>query len=82
MASVTVDVSLCKGCELCIMVCPRRLLKKSATISERGMYVVDVTEANSCSGCMQCVLVCPDVAIAITDERGSSAPTPPNSAAA
>jgi 2-oxoglutarate ferredoxin oxidoreductase subunit delta len=71
MATVTIDARRCKGCELCIAVCPRKLLVRSTQISVRGVHPVEVTDAHRCSGCLQCILVCPDVAITITETRAA-----------
>ncbi len=35
-ATVTIDVELCKGCLLCIPVCPPRVLVMSETVNRKG----------------------------------------------
>jgi len=67
MATVVIDVLRCKGCGLCIEVCPRKMLVRAGQISGRGVYPVEAADPASCTGCLQCVLVCPDVAITIAD---------------
>jgi len=67
MATVIIDVLRCKGCGLCIEVCPKKMLKQAGKISGRGVYPAEAAEPDSCTGCLQCVLVCPDVAITVTD---------------
>ena len=74
MATVTIDARRCKGCEICITVCPRKLLKRSGQIGPRGVCQVEATDAHKCSGCLQCVLVCPDAAITIVETRAAVAP--------
>ena len=72
MATVTIDARRCKGCELCIAVCPRKLLVRSAQIGGRGVHQVEVTDAHRCSGCLQCTLVCPDAAITVVEVRAAA----------
>jgi len=67
MAHVIVDPQRCKGCHLCIQVCPKKILRPSTRLNERGLYPCETTDADACIGCLQCVLVCPDVAITVTD---------------
>ena len=69
MATVTIDARRCKGCEICVTVCPRKLLKRSDQIGARGFRLVEVTDEHRCSGCLQCTLVCPDAAITIVETR-------------
>ena len=78
MATVIIDVQRCKGCGICFTVCPRKLLKQSDRIDDRGVHVADATDVHACSGCLQCVLVCPDTAITIVE---AARPTPPAGAA-
>lgn len=69
MANVVIDRERCKGCELCIPVCPQHLLRRSGRPNSRGYHPAEVVEAlaSECVGCGQCFLVCPDVAIEIQD---------------
>ena len=57
----------CKGCYLCIEVCPiEGIFSRSEEIGERGFQVVTVDPEN-CTGCMLCELLCPDLAITIEE---------------
>lgn len=61
----------CKGCMLCIEVCPKKLLKVSEHVNERGMRYVVIERPEECTGCGMCYMMCPDSGIEITetDER-------------
>ena len=68
MAKVRILEEYCKGCQLCVLVCPKKLLALSNRVNKRGMQVVAVVESDGCRGCGNCVLMCPDAAIEITEE--------------
>ncbi len=56
--TVTIDVDVCKGCELCIDACPPRVLSMSTSINRIGYRYPDL--AAGCTGCAACQLICPD----------------------
>lgn len=55
----------CKGCQLCAMVCPKKIIHQSSRFNRQGYKVVEVTDMNSCTGCASCALICPDCAIRV-----------------
>lgn len=71
---ITIDRELCKGCYLCISVCPDNLIIISDELNQMGYYPAEFTEENGkeedikCTGCATCALVCPDVAIEVYRE--------------
>ncbi len=66
MAKIKVDKERCKGCLICISVCPKKLIKLSSDFNKRGLnYVVFEDKAGDCTGCTLCAIVCPDVAIEV-----------------
>ncbi|NPV69181.1 MAG: 4Fe-4S binding protein [Firmicutes bacterium] len=65
MARVEIAVETCKGCELCVVACPRKCLGKSRAANGKGYYPAAVAEPDKCTGCAMCALVCPDVAISV-----------------
>jgi 2-oxoglutarate ferredoxin oxidoreductase subunit delta len=68
MAKVRIDKKRCKGCQLCIAVCPKKNLKAGTQMNARGVYAVIAVDENDCTGCGMCYLMCPDACIEITDE--------------
>jgi 2-oxoglutarate ferredoxin oxidoreductase subunit delta len=68
MPIVKVNSNRCKGCQLCIRVCPKHLLGVAQILNELGLQPVEVVgDASQCAGCMSCVLMCPDAAIEISE---------------
>ncbi len=58
---VIVNTSWCKGCELCIEICP----KKVFVLNER--LKADPVHIDKCIGCRQCENTCPDMAITVRE---------------
>ena len=72
-AKVTISVKHCKGCKLCIDVCPKGALKMSGKFSSAGLEIVEWDETKGCTACLLCTTMCPDAAITIEVEQ--EAPT-------
>jgi len=66
--TVTFREDKCKGCELCISVCPKNILALRDTINTKGYHPVGVTDQDQCIGCCSCALSCPDGVIRIDAE--------------
>ena len=49
----------CKGCDICVKVCPERCLALDAK------RIVAITEPEACTGCRVCEWLCPDFAIRV-----------------
>ena len=62
---VSIDPERCKGCELCISVCPGQLLAMSAKLNRKGYHPVEAAESDKCIGCLKCARMCPEAAIEI-----------------
>ena len=62
---VSIDRERCKGCELCIPVCPQHLLTMTAALNRKGFHVSETARAEECLGCLKCARMCPEAAIEI-----------------
>ena len=56
--TVRIDIERCKGCELCIPVCPPVVLEMSSERNELGVHYPELLPG--CTGCSACARVCPD----------------------
>lgn len=66
MAKVTFNEDRCKGCYLCIEVCPKKIiLKAKDRLNSKGFNPVEVKEMDKCIGCAFCATMCPDVVITV-----------------
>jgi len=65
MPRIEVDINRCKGCELCVVACPYKVIEMSEKFSHTGYYPAIMVKPEKCTGCTLCALVCPDVAIEV-----------------
>lgn len=65
---VVIDFEFCKGCGLCLRVCPRGVLGFSEDFNSQGYFPARVCAQEKCIGCGFCAEVCPEVAIAVYKE--------------
>ncbi|MBI3005529.1 MAG: 4Fe-4S dicluster domain-containing protein [Ignavibacteriales bacterium] len=70
--TVLIAQEVCKGCELCIAVCPQECLGLSEHLNIRGYRYVRLIQ-ETCTGCINCALVCPDSAITVFREPKGAA---------
>lgn len=66
MNRVTVNSDRCKGCGLCVSVCPKKILTLSGdTLNAQGYHPAAVTDMSKCIACAMCALMCPHVVIRV-----------------
>ncbi len=70
--TVTIDNERCKGCSLCVTVCPFGVLALSATYNSSGYPVAEAAHPEKCTGCALCGQRCPDVAIEVYRENAAA----------
>lgn len=63
-----IDRVRCKGCGLCIEVCPQKALGLSKEANQKGYYPAEQIDGANCIGCAMCAQMCPDVAIRVWRE--------------
>jgi 2-oxoglutarate ferredoxin oxidoreductase subunit delta len=67
-ATIRLNRKWCKGCYICLEVCPKKVFEKSPEVSEKGFQPVLVAHPELCTRCLQCEMLCPDLAISV--EKG------------
>lgn len=66
MAKVTVNEDACKGCVLCVTVCPKGIIVLSEThINTKGYSPAKITNMDLCTGCANCAKMCPDFVLTV-----------------
>lgn len=65
MPKVTIQEDACKGCELCIISCPTKILELSDRLNARGYHPCECVRPEACIGCAFCARMCPDCVITV-----------------
>ncbi|MFX1486408.1 MAG: 4Fe-4S binding protein [Promethearchaeota archaeon] len=66
---IVIDRELCKGCNICVYMCPTGVLKMSDSPTDKGVHVAEVKYPDQCTGCLACELNCPDFAIYVRKKK-------------
>lgn len=56
---VVIAFDECKGCERCVIACPRGVLRMGVHLNKLGFPTVELT-GNACIGCGGCFYTCPE----------------------
>jgi 2-oxoglutarate ferredoxin oxidoreductase subunit delta len=63
---IIIDEELCKGCRLCIAVCPSHLIQVAEYFNSKGYQPIMLVDAEQrCTGCALCAMMCPDAVITV-----------------
>jgi 2-oxoglutarate ferredoxin oxidoreductase subunit delta len=66
MSRIIVDEHYCKGCGLCIGVCPKAIIVLDPDkITDKGYHPAMLVDESKCTACTNCALICPEVAITV-----------------
>ena len=61
-----IAVDRCKGCELCISVCPKHVLESDMTLVNRlGLPPHPPDGRRGCTSCALCARICPDAVFTV-----------------
>ena len=61
---IIIDTERCKGCGLCITVCPKKAIIISKNSNSIGYFPAQ-TNNSDCTGCGVCAIICPEAIIEI-----------------
>lgn len=67
--TVQIRAELCKGCDLCVAICPEHVLEMTEQINDKGWPVVTLAR-EGCTGCRLCALACPDGVFTVYQHTG------------
>ncbi|MDW7656010.1 MAG: 4Fe-4S dicluster domain-containing protein [Bacillota bacterium] len=73
MSRIEINETLCKGCGLCVTVCPRKIIAlQQDKLNIKGFHPAGVEQMDRCIGCAFCATICPDSVIEVWKEGGRS----------
>jgi 2-oxoglutarate ferredoxin oxidoreductase subunit delta len=61
---IVVDTEKCKGCQVCIPVCPTDVIEMATLVNSKGYHFMEQVR-EECIGCTNCATVCPDSVITV-----------------
>ena len=67
--AIVIDTARCKGCSLCVIACPQKVIALSGKVNIHGYPYVEAVQVESCVGCASCGIVCPDGCITVYRKR-------------
>ncbi|MGA1980674.1 MAG: 4Fe-4S binding protein [Sedimentisphaerales bacterium] len=61
---IIINTERCKGCGLCVTVCPKGGIVISKQSNKTGYFPAETKNTN-CTACANCAIICPDEAIEV-----------------
>ena len=58
----------CKGCAICVSVCPKHCLAIQENFNPSGYFYPAWNPEADCTGCGACVKLCPDFAVTVYEK--------------
>ena len=62
---VAIKTMTCKGCGICVEVCPEGCFEIKESFNQSGYYYPEPVAQEKCTGCGACVKLCPDYAVTV-----------------
>jgi 2-oxoglutarate ferredoxin oxidoreductase subunit delta len=68
---IIIDEEFCKGCGLCVIACPLKLITLGKKFTKLGYPLAQISQEGQagCTSCTACARMCPDVAITVRKEK-------------
>ncbi len=73
--AIEVNTERCKGCQLCIIACPQKVIALANKVNLHGYPYVEAVNEEACVGCASCGIVCPDGCITVYRKKTRLLPT-------
>ncbi|MEW6102003.1 MAG: 4Fe-4S dicluster domain-containing protein [Candidatus Omnitrophota bacterium] len=65
MAGIKINKDRCKGCQLCLIFCPKGFITLEAKLNKKGLKTAKFKEGSECSACCMCAMICPECCIEV-----------------
>jgi 2-oxoglutarate ferredoxin oxidoreductase subunit delta len=62
---IQINKDACKGCGICIAMCPVKILEFSNDLNKVGVHYPKVIDETECTECENCMIYCPDFAMVV-----------------
>ncbi len=67
---IIINTERCKGCGLCIMVCPKNSIITSKKSNKNGFFPAE-SDNTDCTGCGSCAIICPEAIIEVFNNQSN-----------
>jgi len=64
---IIINTERCKGCGLCVVVCPKNGIIISKTSNKNGYFPAEANNSE-CTGCAMCAIICPEAIIEVLQD--------------
>ncbi len=66
---LTIHKERCKGCQICVIYCPKKVLSIGEKLNKLGYRYVILNKEDGCTACGICAEMCPDIVIEVWREN-------------
>ncbi len=67
--TIDVDIERCKGCGVCVSICPVKVIALGENVNGKGYNYLVMTNPDGCIGCAGCAMICPDSVITVYKQK-------------
>ncbi len=66
---IYINKDTCKGCGICIAVCPKKILQFTEELNQKGVHYPEIVNEGKCTLCENCMIYCPDFAVVVKKDE-------------